>query len=696
MPRATFITVTFRIQITRLCCKICRLNVERVKNSLNLRGRFSSSLLAGILIFGIAGCSNNPYPEEITNRKIQVLGGGTTVSFDPTVCYNTVDSVVVTLVFPTFYRFKPFKQDPYDVELNLGASPPVVVEKKVTLPDGSRVNGEEWTFHFRHGVKFHDDECFPGGKGREVNANDIVYSIKRLADPTNHCPIASYVTDKIVGLQAYSDGFAKLKDAQYKNSIPGVEVDPHDKYTLKITLSEPYPQLKYMMAMAFFTPQAHEALEHYGKDEIRLHHLVGCGPYCLAEFKAHQSIFLKKNPNAPKELYPSEADPQFKDLLGYAGQQVPLTDGIYFPFLSESITAYNLFQQGYLDQLGISSGNAHDIPTTNGLTPEMKARGITLRASTDVSFEYMCFNLKDSVVGGYDEKHKKLRQAISLSIDSKAYIDLIGQGLGKQAEFMIPPGLEGFDEDYKNPYRRYDPSLTKAKQLLAEAGYPNGIGPDGNRLILTYDCVATTPTARQKVRLFAQQIEKLGIKVDIRSTSYNEFDTKLKAGRAQFIDYGWFADYPDPENFLQLLYSKAAPDPNYVQYNNPQYDALFEKARAMRAGPERLALIKQMRDIAVEDCGMIYTDYTEVRRLVQPWVKNSFYHPIAYDGKKFINFDLEMRKQKQAEWNHPNLLPSVFLILLAVGIAVPTRNTFQARMNRRVRKTSIPVEDENS
>ena len=645
----------------------------------------------GVLLFAlalllVAGCSNAPYRADLTGEEVLFQGyGEEPKSFDPSVSYNAAEAPITSLVSPAFFRYNFYKQKEFELQPNLGASFPTV-EKLVPKKKGDAV--ERWTYRLRHDLRFQDDPCFPGGKGRAITAADVVYSFKRMADPAVNCPVATFVADKIIGWDEVVNGFKKQKGAQYDRAMRGVYVDPKDPYAFVIELSQPYPQLRFFMAMSFVSPQAREAIEKYG-DSYGLEHVVGCGPYVLKEYVPSDHIYLERNPNAPKETFPTAADPQFASVLADAGQPVAKLKGIYLPILKESVTSYNLFQQGYLDTLAVGSSNAAMVPAANGLSAEMKKRGIGLNRNVQIHVRYLAFNMEDPVFGGYTPKKRKLRQAISLAIDAKSFIDICTQGMDHKAEWILPPGLPGYDPAYKNPYRQFDPKLTKAKQLLAEAGYPNGIDPEtGQPLVLKYDNFAINPSTQLQVRLYKKQIEALGVRVELRTTPRANFDTRLLKHQAQFFDYGWTADYPDAENFVFLLYGpNSAPGPNASLYNSPEYNRLFEQMRAMPDGSQRTAILKKMRDISVEDCPWIYVSNAGSRTLVQPWVRNNYASPIAMDLFKYVAIDPEKRAGLQAQWNRPIVWPLAALVTCLGLVVVPATTTVRRQRNRRVRRS---------
>ncbi len=649
--------------------------------------------LAAVLMLALlTGCNNNPYPPgESANNVLYTTLSDDPKSLDPSVSYTVDEARITDLVYPSFFRYHYLKTDPFVLELNLGAKEPVRAPYTFTAKDGKTTKGEQYTFTLKKGIRFADDPCFAGGKGREVTAADIVYAYKRMCDPSVECPVASFFEDKVVGWKDYVAGFAKDKKANYDQDLPGVQVDKNDPYTLHVYLSQPYPQLRFLMAMHFTTPIAREAVEKYGS-EFALHHLVGCGPYQMTEYKTKQRIVLKANPNRLPEFYPAEGAPGDAEagLLKDAGKQLPLTDTIIFSIISQGVTGWNLFQQGYLDAAGVGNTNYQQVITKAGtLSPEMKTRGVRLNRAVQTNIYYLAFNMNDPVLGGLTPAKRKLRQAISLAIDAQAFVDLFDQGNGKVAQWIVPPGVFGYDPDYKNPYRQYDPGLARAKQLLAEAGYPDGVDPKtGDKLTINYDNAATTPASRQLVGLVIKQIEQLGIKVESRSTRYNVFQDKLNKGNYQFFYYGWFADYPDPENFVFLLYGpNKRPGPNASGYANPEYDKLFARMQTLDDGPERLALIKKLRDISVEDCPWIYVNHTESLSLYYDWMTNVKSHPIANDYLKYRRIDVAKRAQLQRAWNQPNYFPLVGLVGLLVAGSLPALSVVRQRQNRRVRRT---------
>lgn len=644
----------------------------------------------------LTGCSNNPYPPGETAQPILYNAlAADPKTLDPTIGYDEITDSIICPIYPSYLHYHFLKRDPFVLELDLGAAQPE--RKPWTFTEtvkGKAVvhRGEEWTFHIKHGLHFQDDPCFANGKGREIVAQDFLYSFLRMGDPAIQCPIVNYLDDKVVGMGEYEAHQAQLEKQHHKPDytypMAGLVSDPADPYTFSIRLNQPYPQLRYLMAMHFTSPLAHEAVEKYGKDLAR--HPVGCGPYMLTEWRPKGGLILKVNPNYREDYYPTEGAPgdREKGLLADAGKRVPFIKEIHTAIITEGVTAWNLFQQGYLDGAVVTQSNFQTAMNGNGgLSKAMAQRGVQLRRAAKLDIWYYIFNMEDPVVGGYTPEKRKLRQAISLAIDTQAFLDLLYTGMGIQAQTLIPPGLFGYDPDYKDPYRQVD--LVRAKQLLAEAGYPGGVSAKtGERLTLFYDNMYDTPAGRQATALLVKQLDALGVKLESRAWRFDVYQDRMNKGQFQFTDWGWNADYPDPENFVFLAYSQNLPPggPNYSHYHNPEYDALFEKMRNMDDTPERLDLIKKMRAVIQEDCPLIYREHQELFGMRHAWYRNYKPNALAFDTVKYYRIDGPLRARLQQQWNVPNFWPLLGMAVLLLLGSLPAVNVVRQRTHRHVRR----------
>lgn len=542
---------------------------------------------------------------------------------------------------------------------------------------------------------------FTTQSSRELIAEDYVYQIKRLAHPELHSPILSVMSEYIVGLADYSE---ELRDQKQTNqtidlrnsSILGVSVI--DRYTYQIRVIGKYPQLRYWLAMPFFAPIPWEAdlfYEQAGliKKNITLDwYPIGTGPYQLVENDPNRRMVLQKNPNYHAEYYPDKGDSGDLELglLDDKGKKLPFIDTVIFTLEKENTSYWNKFLQGYYDISGISSDSfdqAIQVASQGQfeLSDAMKQKGIALRTAIAASTSYIGFNMQDSIVGGYSDSSKKLRQAISIAIDYEEYISIFLNGRGISAQGPIPPGIFGYSSGEVGLNRQvYDwdentakrKSLDKARELLVKAGYPGGRElATGKPLTLYFDVPASGPDAKAQFDWLRKQFQKLGIQLVVRSTDYNRFQDKMRSGRAQLFQWGWNADYPDPENFLFLLYgpnSKAVTGgENAANYQNDEFDHLFEKMRVMPDNDERLTIITKMQNILTDDSPWIWGYHPKQFSLYHSWNKNVKPNLMANNTIKYRRVDAQQRTNLQQQWNKPILWPLLALGLMIVILLLP-------------------------
>jgi ABC-type transport system substrate-binding protein len=553
---------------------------------------------------------------------------------------------------------------------------------------------------------------------RELVANDFVYQIKRLAHPRLHSPIYGLMTEYIDGLQKFGDELrradAKLKRKEGEDvflnlntyDIDGVQVV--DRYTYSVRIKGKYPQFLYWLAMPFFAPIPPEADQFYSqagmdKKNITLDwYPVGTGPYMLTENNPNLQMVMERNPNFHGETYPGQGEPGDKEagFLEDAGKPVPFIDKVVHSLEKEDIPSWNKFLQGYYDASGITSDSFDQAINFNnqgeaGLSDAMKEKGINLITAIGTSTFYMGFNMQDPVVGGDSESARKLRQAIAIAVDYEERIAIFLNGRGIPAQGPIPPGIFGYREGQEgiNPYV-YDwvdgkprrKSIEEAQKLLTEAGYPNGRdAKSGKPLIMYFDTPATGPDAKASLDWLRKQFNKLNIQLVIRSTDYNRFQDKMLKGTAQIFEWGWNADYPDPENFLFLLYGPNAKmeknGENAANYSNKEFDALFDRMKNMANGTERQRIIDQMMEIARRDSPWLWGLHPQNFALYHQWYFNSKPNLMANNTMKYKRIDPELRAKLREEWNQPDLKPVYILSGVLVAGLVPAMFSYR-RKNR--------------
>jgi len=630
---------------------------------------FAFILLFAMLLAAPGGCSNDPYPSPGGKKVIYAALGEDPHGLDPAQIGDTLSGAVAAQIYDALYEYHYLKRNPYELKPALAAAMPSVSEDRLT-----------YTIPIKRGVYFQDDPCFKGGKGREVTAEDFVYSIKRLADVANKPRGWWLLEGKVVGLDEFHQRSVDLLKEEermdYESPVEGLKA--LDRYTLQIRLKEPYPQLKYVLAMTYTAATPREAVDKY-KDEFQ-NHPVGTGPFRLAEWSKRWRLILERNPTYRDEYYPAEGAPGDREagLLDAAGKKLPMVDEVYYTIMYGVQRAWLYFKQGYRDVSGISKDNFQEAITPNKeLTGEFERMGVKLIKQVESDVYYVGFNMRDPVVGA----SKKLRQAMSLAFDTPWRIEHFMNGRGVSAQGPVPPGIFGYDPAYKNPYK--GPDLEKARRLLAEAGYPGGIGEDGKRLEINYDIGSAGPGAVQRARAFQNEMDEIGIKVNVKTNTWAEFLRKTDKGALQVFRLGWVLDYPDPQNFLQLFYgANKAPGPNNTLYDNPEYNALYEKMKSMEDNPERLRIIRKMVGILVEDAVWIPGTHSVSYILKHQWVRNFKPHGITGGYLKYRDVDVELRRRLRRQWNRPNY--TALGGILVAFIAAPIFLTFLGkRIGRR-------------
>ena len=574
------------------------------------------------LIFTVSGigCTRSVNEPAKTVHRVAIakIKGLDPVQSDD--LYSIVES---GMAYEGLLQYEQLKR-PYQVTNNLAES----------LPNIS-ADAKTYTFKLKKGVLFVDDASFKdtGGKGRELVADDVIYSYKRLADPALNSPGWWIFDGKIVGLNEWHDEMVKAGKTDYAKPVEGLKA--LDRYTIQILLKAPSYQFVYFLAMAFTGIVPREAVESYGVQFPN--HAVGTGPYKLVEFNGNSRVIWDRNPTYRNELYPSEgeAGDKEKGLLADAGQPLPRNDRVVTTVMEEDQPRWLNFLAGKVDILQIPKDNfAQALVADKSLTPEMKAKGVQHDRFAELGIYHISFNMKDPLVG----KNKLLRQALSLVMDSGPFIELFYGGNGIQAQGPIPPGLDGYDPAYKNPYRQTN--VEKAKELLAKAGYPGGKGLPP----LEY-ATRTDGTQRQMDEYFQKEFEKIGVQLKVDGYSWPEFQEAVKNGKGQIWYFAWGADYPDAENFLQLFYSKnVSPGPNDANYVNPAFDKLYEKALTLKPGPERTKVYQEMVAIVAEDCPWIWIFNRVDDYLATKWVKNFKYNDLSDNQAKYFGVDPGLKK----------------------------------------------------
>lgn len=435
-----------------------------------------------------------------------------------------------------------------------------------------------FVFHLRTDVFFHDDEAFPGGKGRKMVAEDVVYSLSRILDTKVASPGSWIFNRKVDTLQP----FKAIDDS-----------------TFQLKLLRPYNPILGIISMQYCSIVPKEAVEKYGMDFRR--HPVGTGPFRFIAWEEGQALVLKKNPTY------FERDE--------AGNRLPYIDGVKVSFYDSKATEFLLFRQKQLDFINdIESSFKDEVLTKRGVLRKDWEGKILLQVNPYLNIEYLgiLVDSTNTLVKNSPMRLKKIRQAINYGFDRRKMVLYLRNSLGTPAESgFVPMGLPSFDSTVVKGYT-YDPA--KSKQLLAEAGFPGGKGMPTIKL-------QTIPIYADMASFIAKQLEEAGIPVQVEVVQKALLLTMTSSSTTAFFRASWIADYPDAENYLSVFYSKNPAPPNYTRYKSAAFDAAFEQAIKEDNDSIRYKLYQQADKIMIEDAPVVPLWYDKVVRLVQPNVK---------------------------------------------------------------------------
>jgi oligopeptide transport system substrate-binding protein len=575
------------------------------------------------LAFLAQGCTKKV---SDTDTTLNIVVRANIKGLDPIRANDLYSSMAIANIFESLLQYNYLKR-PFALEPCLADGMPT-----------ASADGLTHTFKIKKGVKFQDNAAFPGGKGRELTAQDFIYSWKRLADPKTASEGFWIFDGKIKGLNEW---VAAMKEGKATYDTPVEGLSAPDANTLVIKLTMPYYQLYDVLAMPFAAVTPKEAVDKYGQEF--LNNPVGTGPYMLkssSDWVRNSKMTLEKNPTWHGQSYPTEGEPTDKanGFLEDAGKPLPFAEKVVFTELIEDTPRWQNAVKGNFDFVEIPNDvfdSAIDKNDHTKLSKDLTDKGLKLSITTSPDVTYTGFNMKDPILG----KNKLLRQAMSLATDGATLIAKFYNGRGIVAQGPIPPGFPSYDANFKNPYSQFN--VAKAKELLAKAGFPEGKG----LAELTLDTLSDSK-ARQQAEFFVQNMAAIGVKVKINANTWPQFQDKIKTGKVQLFGIAWNADYPDPQNFFQLFYSKnMSPGPNDTSFNNAEFDKLYKQSLKMPPGDARNAVYQKLRDVVVEECPWIFGAHRLGYRAVHGWVNNMKWNDIQNDFPKYIRIDAKKRAE---------------------------------------------------
>ncbi len=566
---------------------------------------------------------------------------------------------------------------------------------------------------------------------RELVADDFVYALKRHATPRIEAPIYGIFSEYVIGLKDYGP-LIRAEDLKLRKGLDPAALDKPfldfrkyplagatvlDRYSYRIRIKGKYPQWKYWMTMTFTAPVPWEADKFYAQPGMAKNSLsldvwpVGTGPFMAVEYDADRRHVLVRNPNYHGSTYPCEGMPGDKELglLDDCGKSMPFLDKLVFSNEKDKTPLRSKFTQGFLDVPEIERNDwgpdfLADANDSDDVRKRFEERGMRFPKSIEPQNWYLGFNWLDPVVGKGDTpeqqvKNRKLRQALSIAIDwEEGYGRVFTQKAGEAAMGPVPGGMFGSRHgtpEGMNPIthrlvngkvvRR---SVDEAKALLAQAGYPDGRNAvTGKPLVLNYDYQRVpTPEFKAEIDWMVKQFAKLNVQLEVRATDFNQWQEKMLKGKQQIFWAGWFADYPDAENFLFLLYGPNAKakfeGENNSNYANPEFDNRYKQLALLEDGPAKQKLIDEMVDLLRVDSPWAWGYFPYTAGAYQQWQRNGKYGLFTNDRAQYYKIDAPLRARLQAEWNQPLWWPLGLLALAALLFAWVARRGFLARERR--------------
>ncbi|QDU81480.1 Heme-binding protein A precursor [Polystyrenella longa] len=552
-------------------------------------------------------------------------------SLDPVQGSTAYENMAASQVYETLFQYKYLKR-PFELE------PLLLVE----MPEVSE-DGKVYHFELKQGVFFHDDPCFPNGKGREIVAQDVIYSWKRMADQSQNPKSWWLFENTIVGFdELREEQTARFKAGepfQYDKPIEGMKV--LNDYEFKIILKEPVTRFIWILAMFQTSIVPQEAVTTY-KDQFN-RHPVGTGPYTLDpdDWRTNQGMTFYKNPNYHLSTYPEEHMPEDEadGLTADAGERLPLTDKLEMSFFVEVQPMWLKFQTGQLDFITVPPDyfNRAYFKRNQELRPDYKEADITSQKVSLLDFVFTGFNMEDEVLGGYTPEKKALRQAISLAIDLNEINNAFYQGTNTVYDGPIPPGMAGYPEGgvVSGSFRGKD--LSRARAKLAEAGYPNGKG-----LPPIEYYVGRSGVSQEQSELLKRQLAQIGIKLNVNLVDFGTLIENVNSKKAPMFSFAWGSDYPDAENNLALFYGpNESPGSNHYNYKNPEYDELYREILSLPPSPERTEKFVLMRDMLLEDVPYIGSMARPRFYLIHPRLENVKATEVFSNWYKYLNINPE-------------------------------------------------------
>jgi oligopeptide transport system substrate-binding protein len=557
---------------------------------------------------------------NITNEKVLRLElSAAPVSLDPTIADDYYSVMETSKVYEGLLEYH-YLERPLQIVPLLAESMPEVSSDELT-----------YTFKIKKNVFFQDNACFKDGKGRELIAEDFVFAIKRVADPKIQSSLFAFFDDKIIGLNEWREKNSNNEKVNYDEEVEGIKTI--DKYTLQFKLKKKWPQFMHILTMPHCVAIPKEAVIFHKENFGRFP--VGTGPFIIKEYNTSENkIIAYKNPKYREVLYPSSCEEELKKkgLCQDAGKKLPFLDRIETYIIKEAQPRWLKFLSKDIDIIdlrGMTDLNRKIIQEK--AAPELLEKGIIFSKEAKSATTMLYFNT--NIAPFKDNKY--LRQAISCALDRDKVNELFYDSRRIKANGIIPKGLEGYQENFENPYLNFDKE--KAKKLLEKAGYKDGKNLFTLDLIVSEDMIG-----RSFGEFFKNSMKEIGININLKICSWAEKVNSTNSGQYHMHTGGWVADYPDAENFFSLFYKGQYKE--YSGYSDKDFDNLYEIATKMPSCEERNILYNQLNKKLAEDVPAAALHYESAMHMYFDYVKNfNYFDPTRSNFFKYIDIDMKKK-----------------------------------------------------
>lgn len=597
--------------------------------SIELKSKFFTvALFSTVIVFAPLGNAKTPAQAD---KVLRIVFEAPDDGFDMVKTFNFYSGNVADVIFERLLQYD-YLANPVKLVPATAQSMPVIKE-----------NGKVYIFKIKPGIYFTADPAFKGQR-RELIAEDYVYSVKRILDPKNHSSSYAFIDQKIVGANALVEQAKQTGRFNYDAKIEGVKA--LDRYTLQFTLTQPDYNFPYILAYSTFGATAREVVDYY-KDRLGMHP-VGTGPYMLSKYVPRSKIELVANPDYRGFVWNFKSTGTAWDnqlVKEMTGKKMPQIGKVNISIIEEEQSRWLAFQSKQLDFDKLTSSSIPKVlDQNNQLKPAMRQKGIRLYPNKEAEITYTMLNMRDPIIGGNNLDKIALRRAIAMSFNVDEYIRILRKGQAVKAEMLVPAGVNGHNPKYRTSIG-YNPSL--ANKLLDHFGYKKGADgyrnlPNGKALVLKINTESGSSSVMYS-ELWKKNLDAIGIRADFRVSNFA--DNLKAATQCQYMIWGgaWHADYPEGENFTQLLYGPNVGRGNQSCYSSSAYDGLYKQA--MQQPPEkRMPYYEKMSRQIEADNPLILQD-TRIRNwVIQSHVQGFKAHPIMNSNWQYL--DIASPRQK--------------------------------------------------